>query len=349
MRYLFTILFLFFVMSVWSQTEKKALEQSEAPAYNRRAEKSAVQLKGEYLSLRQNSYSQSGKHISLSEQKKLNVVLDQLERSYKDQYECLFVQMVNSNFNDSFPILLKAAVQKRETNEILPYAIAAAEIEQDKTAYTQWVKTLNSKKGITRDESEWARNLLSSVTNNAYLFTYGYKDTYPLLILQETKGIRTDVKIINIEWLQNDSYRKRILNQIGVSYTGNVIGDESNWIRSCKSSRKKIYFASSIPGKALQNHSDQLYNTGLAFFLSDKKYDNIKVLENNWQKFEQTQMFVSGTDDALKSNYLFGLVQLYNHYKFTDKTKSNTYLQKIKKIGAVSGKSAIVDRLIKSD
>jgi hypothetical protein len=73
-----------------------------------------------------------------------------------------------------------------------------------------WDDHNRSQKTTARD---WAKNYLNSCAPNAILFTNADNDTYPLWYAQEVEGIRTDVRVLCVQFLPDADYINQMKKQ----------------------------------------------------------------------------------------------------------------------------------------
>jgi 4-amino-4-deoxy-L-arabinose transferase and related glycosyltransferases of PMT family len=80
----------------------------------------------------------------------------------------------------------------------------------------------------SREHRYFARQLaydyLSGCEPNAILFTYGDNDTFPLWYLQEAEGYRTDIRVINLNYLKTGWAVEQIQRAVNISAPIKLIG-----------------------------------------------------------------------------------------------------------------------------
>jgi len=77
-----------------------------------------------------------------------------------------------------------------------------------------WNDHNRSQKSTARD---WAKNYLNSCAPNAILFTNADNDTYPLWYAQEVEGIRTDVRVLCMQFMPDANYINQLKKQMNSS------------------------------------------------------------------------------------------------------------------------------------
>ncbi|MFK7932935.1 MAG: formylglycine-generating enzyme family protein [Saprospiraceae bacterium] len=198
----------------------------------------------------------------------------------------------------------------------------------------------------------WNYNLLMSLEEDAIVLTAGDNDTYPIWLLQDVKGIRKDVRAINIHLLANlPDYTKLIIKELGIkepfvtkASSQNKQVDVIQFL--AKHAKRPLYLAITSGSQLQQQFGDQLYLTGLAFKVSNKTFDNVAVLKNNFEnRFMTDYLHINLQNDTsisvvnqINLNYLPPLITLYEHYKTSGDLQAANEIKQLTLGIAESGK-----------
>jgi hypothetical protein len=154
------------------------------------------------------------------------------------------------------------------------------------------------------DKLEYASNLLSSVEVNGVLFTGGKGDTYPVIVLQYLKNMRTDVRVVHADWMMDAAYFQRLQTAVGIE-KNNAAG-----IRAL-SRKMPVYLSLAAKADIINELEGELYCTGLAFKCSAAPLANVKVMYAEWWQNCGKSHMSSGY--GLNANYLVSLAMLADY------------------------------------
>ncbi len=285
----------------------------------------------------------------------LQKIYKQIELNVKDTYEYHYLTYLNGGGNTAlFSHLEKAYDLDPKRTEVLSHLVAYYAIKGEAGKMATYNKLWLESGEISSGILNWNYNALIGLEKNAILLTYGDNDTYPSWMLQQIKGIRTDVKVINIHLLRNQEYIKKVFDECKImrfpSNKGQIEGSDllSYVDHIFHYSRRPVYVNVTLPKLIRDKYKDALYTIGLAFKYSETGFDNITSLKNNYEnRFLKDYLKVSLSYDksvtvlnSLNVNYLPAFISLYKHYLKNEKqSKAENINIIIDNIATASGRA----------
>ena len=201
--------------------------------------------------------------------------------------------------------------------------IRAAELEGDRETVAAQCRDWYASGQYSSGALNWNYNALMSLEQDAVLITQNDNDTYPVWLLQYALNVRTDVRVLNLGFLEDGSYRDRMIRQerLDFSPAGSSLAD---FLRGCVSGKTNlpVYFGVMLDKNRLEVAKSNLYLTGLAMKYSQRPFDNVAVLRNNYEnRFRLDYLKLELAQEAdptmlaqLNLNYLPAFLVLYRHY-----------------------------------
>jgi len=320
-----------------------------------------------YNAVRYENFTQT---ISTKEkQEKLQKIVDDLGKHAPESYEYHYLKYFNcGNKTKDIKDMEIAHKMAPARPDPLYELITHHELKGDETKATFYYKKLYETKDIAPWLVNYNYNVLMSTEENAIIFTNGDNDTYPPRMLQEAKGVRPDVTVINIPMSATETYLERILKKKGIKIERKALAKKaiaigSNGTKSfsisyfiqeaCKYLAENypgipIYFALTVSENHFKPLKDDLYIVGLAYRYSLDRIDNIAFIKKNLEKnFILDYLKYDWYNDlypirnvipTLNLNYVPSIMMLVEHYKTSGQNEKaqnwkNLALELAKKAG----------------
>jgi len=188
--------------------------------------------------------------------------------------------------------------------------IAYYEIIDNQVEKKNFLKKLDQSNTISQSVMDYNKDVLSGLEQNAILITNGFDDTYPIWILQDIKGVRKDVQVINLDLIQEQSYQKQTLKELKLYPLSKT--DPVNIVKELVKNNpgKAINVGLTVNPGALSDLSSKLYLVGLTLKYSDDPIDNVQMIKNNWDfKYNRKlgQSTSSSSGKKINANYILQL------------------------------------------
>jgi hypothetical protein len=275
-------------------------------------------------------------------QEQCNQIADDALKAIPNTFEANHIKFWNGDLMKEAAYLLKA-------NEISPNDPRAFddmmihfELDRNKLMFKEFAGKCFKSNEIPGGILNWAHNLLAEVDKNAVILTFGDNDTYAAWIVQGAKQFRKDVTIINTSLIMIEEYRTKLFKELG--YPELTINETDDWDENQKKVLQHIfngsrpsYVSATGVGQLQDQFGDKLFVTGLAYKYSESTFDNISIIQRNYEKRflldHLKESFTYNISDKklvdFNSTYLPSLLKLYKHYQESEETLRMAELEKL--------------------
>lgn len=250
-------------------------------------------------------------------------------------YYCSMWLNSSENYQDN----MSKAISMRPDNRVLypdyvVYLLKNGNQEQMNDILKRWYNTGEYSYNLLN----YAYNEMAGMQQNGIIFVNGDTPTYSKLLVKYGKNLFADKTVICMSLLATPEYRSAVSKELGISpipepdYQNYDKWTDDAVMHIIRESKRPCYFSTVIPN--LPSFQDKLYSEGLVYKYSDKRYDNLAVKQENYEKrylldylYEQfTPETYEATAYKLNLNYIPCFKSLLDYYKESGQKQKYTEL-----------------------
>lgn len=249
-------------------------------------------------------------------------------------FESHYFKYVAGNYNTDLYPDLKAAEQLRPQNADVHVQMAGYfMIEDDVDSALIYMNKLKESDRLTENVVEYAGDILRSAPENGTLITHGFDDSYGSFYAQNSSGIRSDVTLVSLDFLQSDTYKEELKSK-GFDLPKSEAVDVDYLAEFCVLNvDKNLSISMTTPKEYFKAIQDKLYVAGLVFEYHEDDFNNFERNDFLWNNSMEKGVITHPTDEKgrqLSANYLPMLLHLRRAYQITGES------EKLKEVDEVS-------------
>jgi hypothetical protein len=267
-----------------------------------------------------NAASQSTQRSpSLEQQSEMNKTVTFYGTNAPNSFEYHYFKYVAGNYNVTLiNDLLEAQKLKPNSVDVHVQLAAYHFIKEENKNLKQDLEFLLKNKKLEEEVLVYATDILNSVDENGVLLTHGFDDTYSVMYLQTVKNIRTDVRLISVDFIQSEHYRNQ-LRKAQFNLPSETVIDVTYLKKFCElNASRNLQLSMTFPKPYLKEILSDLQILGLTF---SYKKAQASLFEKNQafylNKFQEGKVTKYKTEKCkkLSSNYLPFLLSLEEGYE----------------------------------
>jgi hypothetical protein len=251
-------------------------------------------------------------------QQEMDKAVDYFETNAPNSFEYHYFKYTSGNYDVSRINHLREAEKIMPANSDVHAQLAAYNIiKRNSDSANFYVDKLVNSGRLNTNTLLYAEDLLLSVPKNGVLITHGFDDTYSTWRKQQLDGVRSDVTLISLDFLQSEYYRS-LLKKDGFKLPEGDIIDVDYLKSFCElNTSKSIGISMTTPKDYFLPLKSNLYVTGLVFEYHQSTFNNFDRNNELWNS-SLTKHLIDGAKDEkakqLSANYLPMLLQLRKVY-----------------------------------
>lgn len=292
----------------------------------------------------------SSRSPSYQQQAMMDQAVDYFEVNAPESFEHYYFKYVAGNYDVSlYPDLKKAEEIRPENADVHVQMAGYFMIQNDVDTALMYTEKLLESDRLTDNVVAYAGDILRSAPENGALITHGFDDGYGCYYAQNEQGIRPDVTLISLDFLQSEQYRNN-LSEKGFALPTSTVVNIDYLVEFCALNLEKgIGISMTTPKEYLEPIQDKLFVVGLIFEYHTQAYNNFTRNDYLWNESLEKHLIVEPGDEKgkqLSANYLPMLLHLQKVYSATGETEKLTEVDEVSdQIGVQCGKYEQVQKV----